>query len=699
MLTLYLASRPLDISQVDLQLVYEAVTSISERKGNFSYTTTLQNTPEVERLVGMLYDPLDDYTRDKFYIANGGTTQKDAPAQPFNVRDLISARLECDGLTVFEGYARITQATGRGRNYKYELELIGDNAPWVTPASALNLRDLEGETQCYTAAIVTDENNVFCFPFIEYGNFTNNLAPGLPLVDIENLYPALFVRNLIHAGFTQLGYRVRDTFFTGDLANLIMPFTQDKFRTTLGAMESVISHFNYDDLNYCVMSYSGGCSVNDMTNTNYSYVTFFDYTDTPDFAAIPSPGLVAPYVDAPVACGDVELCFTFNYGFTLNDSVSARDLYITVELKSSLDGVILTDSQIITNANKGTHNFTVNGCAVISYGADIFVEYTVKAYVSPGMFPVTILDPAFNVVLDYHQLEISHSLSKENFLWRTFDNAPEMTLLDLISNVSRMFNLVITTARDSNEVTIQSYNQFFTTVEEAQKQADWVDWSGKLDYASDMLITFPNTKDVNFSYTQDGDDLAEKYRAANNGASYGDYEYLAGGTDETETVTADKVAATQATSVYFEGTFYAAAFIVPRMIEPNAAIPSPDVTGWTPRILFFDRTTPPLGQYWLLGTNHGTATSIYLSFPLCYFVGASGDLTFEALFDVYYRDCVVSFTQRRLIEAVFVLAANDIAALDFGRPVWLGDRWVYVQKVIGWNPNLTALTRVELREI
>lgn len=700
MITLYLASRPLDISALDIQLIFELITGLGERSANYSLTTELPNTPEVERLVGIIYDAQDDFTANKIYKNIQTRNQLDAPPEPFNLRGTVAARLEADGLTVFEGRARITQATGRNKSYRYELELIGDNMRWLADAGTLNLQDLQGVTVCYSAANISDVNDVYCFPFIEYGNFTNNMAPATPQIDIENLYPALFVRNLVIKGFGEIGYQVKDRFFVGDLADLIIPFTNDKFRTVLGVMESEIAHY-VNETDYEIMSYSGSGNPNFLTETDYSINRGFITYDNPLLTEPDGMGAFVAYISDDAVCGNVHLCFRAEYGFTFNDDVLAvRTLSMTAQIIGSFSGVLATQTDLIASANQGVYNKVLEFCGVVQEFEDIYIRFTARIDVSPpGVTP--ILDPAFSVVINYSNLTISHSLIKENFLYEVYKNAPNITFKELIANITRMFNLVITTEQGANVVTIQSANDFFISVEEAataQVQTESVDWSGKLDLKSDRTIYYPSVKDVSFSYAQDSDALAETWRAAHDGQSYGDYVFDTGGTEEEMAVTVDKFAASQSYKVTFAGAAYSRVIDIIQMVEPGTTLPDVDKTGWQTRILFFDRQTPGAPQYWILGHGIGTTSSVQLSFPLCYFVGDKGDLTFEALFS-YYRDEVVLRTMRKHIEVAIMFTAHDAAALDFGRPVWLGDGWYRLQKVNGFNPNRSALTRVELRQI
>lgn len=691
MTKLILAGRPLDISDIDLQLVYGVVSGLAQREANFSYTTDLQNTPELEKLIGELYKQSDNYEESKYYLHRGGTNILDTPPHPVGVRNLFSARIESHGVCVFEGLARITEANGRGYNWKYQIEFIGDNAAWILPAESLLFSSLKHDYICYDTSTVTDENEVFVFPFIEYGNFTNNMGPSLPLIDIENLYPALYVINLLKTGLRALGYDIINR--VPELDALIIPFTNDKFVTIMGAMESVFATYT-NETEFQIMSYLGSGNPNFLTNTNYQEIRFFTETDKPATSTVPSPGLVAPYINSNFSCGDVHLCFTLDYGFEYSDDPAAsRTLIFTAQLVSSLDGVLVSNIDNIAAADAGVYNRTLEYCGVISFGADIFVRFTARAQAG-AIGP--ILDTDFFVDIEYNNLKIAHSLSKENFLFNPYANAPNITLLELISNLSRMFNLVLTTERDTNRVIIETYNQYFRTIETSEARG--VDWSCKLDKSSDVKITFPETRNVSFTYLNDSDMLSTSYSQANNGRGYGDYLHEVGGAGGDEEIKADKFATSQSTQILFAGTAYARNFDIITIVPQGASLPQADTTGWQSRILFYDKYSQ-LGEYWLLGSAHGTTTSLQLNFPLCYFAGQLGNLRFESLFNTNYQNAVVSFTQRRVLELVCVINENDVADLEFGRPHWILDRWCYLQKIIGWKPGGAGLARVVMREV
>jgi hypothetical protein len=236
------------------------------------YTTTTLSVPSYEwhyldildrdqNLMALTFTSAD--LRDPSKRASGYSKTFELPASKRNqqwietltgvgsVRDLekISwhkARIQANGIFVFEGFARIEEST-TGQGGSYTCHILQDPTYWPELLKGLKICDLPFPTHTKNYDNVKDswsktvDEIPYVYPVINYGAWFPGvygaLTPNQPK-SLRDFHPATYIYAITKLIFEQIGYNLDSNFFeTPFFKKLIMPYTSgEEYDNTGNAM-------------------------------------------------------------------------------------------------------------------------------------------------------------------------------------------------------------------------------------------------------------------------------------------------------------------------------------------------------------------------------------------------------------------------------------------------------------------------------
>ena len=320
---------------------------------------------------------------------------------------------------------------------------------------------------------------------------------------------------------------------------------------------------------------------------------------------------------------------------------------------------------------------------------DIFAEITGNDFNGVSNASVTI----FKSVL-YNDISLELARGAEVIL---SNQLPDMYQLEFLQAIKTVFNLYFDTDVDTRTVTIETFNDFYTT--------ETVDWSRKLDMMSSRSVQYIGanlSKNIIYDFKEDGKDAPVK-QILDRDDSFAEHNatstnvFARDGETRVTTIFAPTLMAT-ATTIGFTASF------LPKMWKDLPTNELPDKsTDFQPRILFYDGVqSNATDESWIW---EGTTRT---DFPRMYFYDEVNDndnnLMFKTLrrshglFEKYYRNSQKLLNEGRIFVGSFKLNDIDIANLDFRKRIKLilnGEEKIFLlNKVSEYNGE--GLTKVEL---
>lgn len=186
----------------------------------------------------------------------------DSPADGFRIRERNTCRLYDDGQLVLEGFARLLSFS----ETEYQIQLLGGNAAWGELLRNKPLRDVNLNaapwkqlrwqlpfTICHyveslshtgfvqpdydgtlaAAAAVRANFQTACYPYFQYNSAPFNGLPAQPL-PLTALRPAAFVGPLLQAHFEDIGWQLKSDWLTEQAGPtgddpLVLPFSLENW--------------------------------------------------------------------------------------------------------------------------------------------------------------------------------------------------------------------------------------------------------------------------------------------------------------------------------------------------------------------------------------------------------------------------------------------------------------------------------------
>ena len=452
----------------DVAITYSIsdIEDVTKRRGSFSKTITLPNTPTNEQCFGFAYN-IQSFV--------GG----------FTPNKKIRAAMWEDGVQVFSGVLQLlSMAKTRGK-VTYEVGLFTDDVGLYQAIEGnllVNTAGVTGMNHTPTSGHVSGTwtasgaaSSGYVYGVIDAAGFSD-LTQGQVIAGWWQLGPSIYVKKMIDLIFTQAGYRYSSNFFnSATFGKLVLPYAA-------GTMPVNLSGSNV------FAQTSGNLNAYGTTFTKMSFPkdTPAPFYDNSGFWVASSSTFVGPSLPTR---WNVSVSF-----FGLSTTPINRNDIGTIRLYDIDTSGTITQGNITIPQGSGTVAVFQN--VQVGAGQRIIVEYKTNnngiASITSGTVQWTCLqNPTSIGVLDM----------------RTALPA-DVKQSDLLQDLQKMFNLhIMADSQDPKLLYIEPWVDFYAS--------GAVDWSQKADENAEQILTNgdPNAStNLIFKYKDMGDYLSKTYK-------------------------------------------------------------------------------------------------------------------------------------------------------------------------------------------
>lgn len=649
------------------------------RQGAFSKTISIPGSKNNDRLFAHIFE-----------------IDIDCKFNP-NIRTPVTVLL--DGIPQLQGHLRLMKIKSNDDNRKeYECTIIGavSNIFTVlnaTELTALNLSEFDhtynktNQKASWTASV----GSGYVYPMIDYG-YTNGLT-----YDVENFYPATYVKTYVDKIFSYAGFTYESNFFNSNLfKRLIIPFNSDALR--LSSAEVLNRQFNAS------IGSSGTIvlSASPFTYTNpYTLANRVPYNT--DVSDVSNQFNTSTYTFKVAETGNYNI--TGNFTYQLNSATPAGATGFVQLIKYS--GGVYTTLTSVSFGMFGGLDDTLRTATIGASGIELLANDEIYIGLqilsgSTGGNQVNIGTGNFFNSVNNIGLFDGDLISMNNAI------PQKVKMKDFMMSLVKMFNLYIETDKsNSNKLYIEPRNDFYAN-------GDVKDWTHKLDLSKDLEIEPMGELDATryiFSYTEDKDYYNELYNKTW-GENYGTYNKDI----ENEFVTGIKD-----TKVIFSPTPLVNDNGTDRTIPEIYGVDSagnikPKVSNI--RILYYGGVLSTGYNWTYTGDVSGTTTestypyaghldsvtspTIDLSFGVpreVYYDALS--YTNNHLYNAYYKKFIDEITNKdsKVVTGYFRLTPSDIHTLDFRDEYFIDGHFLRLNKVYDYDAVRNELTKCEFLKI
>lgn len=684
-----------------------------KRQGSFSKTISLPGSPTINNLFTNIFNL-------NLSVQTSGVINF---APDFNPNLKATFVLLIEGIEQFRGYVKL-QNIIRGQNQMqevmYEINLFGDLASIFTvitdkKLSVLNLsaynHTYNKATQIATWNTANINGNGYVYPMINYGGM------GVSSWNVNDFFPAIYVKTYIDTIFAEAGYTYTSQFFnTPFFEHLIVPFAGDKL--TISSAQVTARLFEArtsSDTTFQQGLFSPqfpintvqlifGNEISDPSNQYNPATGVFTVANSGFYDFRVSGVVTAVAYQAGII--DVGGAVTHNIYLTRNGTQQTVPI-ATVATSVSAATLIIGDI-IYTSTILGTSpSFPCNAGDTIR-----FYYAPTNAAIEPNVFT----PPDFNFTfksLGVVTNQISNTAIFDGASLSLNSTLPvDIKQSDFLMSIFRMFNLFVETDKnDPLNLFVDTYDSFY------QSGTDQ-DWSSIIDVSKPITITPMGALDAKrytVKYTQDTDFWNKKYFEKYN-KTYGEYNL---------DITNDFLKNENKNEVIFAPTPSIGSVAVDRIIPEIYQL---DSTGLQSklrtklRILYYSGAKNTNNAFNYTSNVSGTSSEIFypyaghiddpitpttdLSFGVpneIYYVNpyAPTSYTNNNLFNTYHKVFIEEITDvnSKIVTAFFRLQPLDILKLSFRNKIYIDGQYYRLNKVIDYNPLTEDVTKCELLKI
>jgi len=466
----------------DVAITYSIsdIEDVTKRRGSFSKTITLPNTPTNERCFGFAYN-IQSFV--------GG----------FTPNKKIRAAMWEDGVQVFSGVLQLlSMAKTRGK-VTYEVGLFTDDVGLYQAIEGnllVNTAGVTGMNHTPTSGHVSgtwtasgSASSGYVYGVVDAAGFTDilNVGGGWFQAPWWRLGPSIYVKKMVDLIFAEAGYRYSSNFFnSATFGKLVLPYAA-------GTMPVNLSGSN-------IFAQSTGnltpfAELTDQTLL-FSKDTPAPFYDRPNYWTASSSVFVAPQTDT-------------RWNVTVNFTVSG-----SVATTPSAPYIVCALS--IRNITDSTDNAYIGGVVVVKnqVASVTFQDVRIPANTTANI--------GFRVNNDYTVAAQTFTvLSGSTVQWTCLENPTNIGVLDmrtalpadvkqgdLLQDLQKMFNLhIMADSQDPKLLYIEPWVDFYAS--------GAVDWSQKADENAEHILTNgdPNAStNLIFKYKDMGDYLSKTYK-------------------------------------------------------------------------------------------------------------------------------------------------------------------------------------------
>jgi hypothetical protein len=644
----------------------------------------------------------------------------------FNANLKTPCRLYVDELLQMQGFLQLLKINKTDDNQiEYEVAIKGNVGNIFTDWADLQLTDLDLSAYNHTydktaqkASWVATYGEGYVYPMIDYCivNGSNGLT-----FDVENFYPAIYVKQYIDSMFTKAGYTYSSAFFdSAFFKRLIIPFNA----TTLLLSEAELTsrYFKANrSANYIgktltstaasqFLAYTTSAPVKIQINTDVSDVsnqfntTTFEATIAEKGSYIFTSSISFNLSFSGLTTSPSTLPFDFNVYFIIGIFDSSGVLVTTLGT-----GYYIVPSQVITNGGTSSTYvmlFSTQTVTILA-GQKLCVSFSLDSIVlnQAGVINLNILAGSY-----FENKAINTGIFDGDSLVMNDMAIPRnIKIKDFFTSIIKMFNLYIETDKTiANKLYIEPRNDFYSV-------GVTKDWTDKLSIDRVMDIDPMgelNASRYTFKYKEDKDYYNQKYQ---NGflEPYGTMN---------KDIDTDFIKGTKTIDIIFSPTPLSKTGTTDRIISQistlgNDGLGLTNIKNCNLRILYFDlKNTNDSWTY--TGSVSGTTTET--TYPYAGHVDTpllpTFDLNFGVPQDIYYittaytnnnlynkfyKKYIEEITDKdsKIITAYFYLTPLDIYLLDFRNQFFVDGNLLRLNKIYDYNPLSNELTKCEFIKI
>jgi len=641
----------------------------------------------------------------------------------FNANLKTPCRLYVDELLQMQGFLQLLKINKTDDNQiEYEVAIKGNVGNIFTDWADLQLTDLDLSAYNHTynktaqkASWVATYGVGYVYPMIDY-SVTNALT-----FDVENFFPAIYVKQYIDSMFTLAGYTYSSAFFdSAFFKRLIIPFNA----TTLLLSEAELTsrYFKANrSANYIgktltstaasqFLAYTTSAPVKIQINTDVSDVsnqfntTTFEATIAEKGSYIFTSSISFNLSFSGLTTSPSTLPFDFNVYFIIGIFDSSGVLVTTLGT-----GYYIVPSQVITNGGTSSTYvmlFSTQTVTILA-GQKLCVSFSLDSIVlnQAGVINLNILAGSY-----FENKAINTGIFDGDSLVMNDMAIPRnIKIKDFFTSIIKMFNLYIETDKTiANKLYIEPRNDFYSV-------GVTKDWTDKLSIDRVMDIDPMgelNASRYTFKYKEDKDYYNQKYQ---NGflEPYGTMN---------KDIDTDFIKGTKTIDIIFSPTPLSKTGTTDRIISQistlgNDGLGLTNIKNCNLRILYFDlKNTNDSWTY--TGSVSGTTTETtypyagHVDVPLLptfdlnfgvpkdiYYITTA--YTNNNLYNKFYKKYIEEITDKdsKIITAYFYLTPLDIYLLDFRNQFFVDGNLLRLNKIYDYNPLSNELTKCEFIKI
>jgi len=456
----------------DVAITYSIsdIEDVTKRRGSFSKTITLPNTPTNEQCFGFAYN-IQSFV--------GG----------FTPNKKIRAAMWENGVQVFSGVLQLlSMAKTRGK-VTYEVGLFTNDVGLYQAIEGnllVNTVGVTGMNHIPTSGHVSGTwtasgaySSGYVYGVIDAAGFTDilNVGGGWFQAPWWRLGPSIYVKKLIDLIFTEAGYRYSSSFFNSEtFSKLVLPYAA-------GTMPVNLSGSN-------IFAQATGTLVGTNVDTfiNFSKDNAAPFFDNAGYWVASSSTFVAP---ALPSIWNIKIDATVS-----GQSAPSDKVFYQIAVSGSINGVYQIAEAYANNNVKQSIIFE-----------NLYLETLeqVKFYFVGSGFNVTNFSLASGATVQWTCLENPTSIGVLDM--RTALPA-DVKQGDLLQDLQKMFNLhIMADSQDPKLLYIEPWVDFYSSGS--------VDWSQKADENAEQILTNgdPNAStNLIYKYKDMGDYLSKDYK-------------------------------------------------------------------------------------------------------------------------------------------------------------------------------------------
>jgi len=594
------------------------------------------------------------------------------------------------GTQIDKGFIQVGKVFDGFELDSYELVFFGNNIDWVKGASELKLRDINyrNNTQDYSKSVINTVNSsnsdVYdnCYPYISKGG---NEDIGSLNAQVRDFYPSFYIRSIIERGLNDLGWNISSSFLESThikrlACDLSPSFTvaEDVIKDSVSRAELTSNlEFGYLDTKIVIFD-DDSTPPNEDLNNHYN-------TSTGKYT-LPATGR-----------------YNVDYSLKFYNWVGITGTLVNVTIGVYSNGILKSES-IRNNLNQDIIN-TLTGTLSVSdnINSNITIRVSFDGNISSPVSSGQVLDGSFFRVQRQAEIVEGNSFNLNEII----PSSP--TLLDVINDFTRMFNIYYWTDVKTKTIYLEPRDTFF------ESKTSALDWTNKLDIGKGYEVDYISSykRNVEFKYKDLNNDEWLKGWQDLNKRIYARYNHVlperfAEGSNTVELGLFSAVYSHDCVEVspVNANLVFTSLKVWNEYINPESA-PSERITNYNPKVFLFNNgtqlnvsggnrqikkfgnleTTIPYG---IFETYNNTTSDINLSF--------TGD---DGLFSTYYSNMFKNIEEGGRLIAYLNLTSTDVDNLDFRKLVYI-DRpsklngYYLIEQVIDYNPLSDGLTKVSL---